>query len=226
MKKEILLQELFKSINLDIIDIETDKHSPLHKDNLFPFEKKSNLTEYRVELGQVLDEKWLMNQHNIEEPTTEAYKKKFGGKWMNDFINDENKLGTLEHIQDYKLVFSVFLPATKDVMSPIFLNKIWSSAVNYLSLISNTYIDVVGNLKRSSINLLEPNGAIFENIDDFSSLLNEVGVKVNNDNLSPIEDINYRLYKDSKFFYELDSYCDSNDFDYFEFIKQAIKICK
>ncbi len=224
MKKEIELRALFRAINLDILQVMKRKYLP---PNTFPFEEKPNLIEYRVELGKILDEEWFMDMYGVEKPTIQEYKKEYGEDvYLDDFIKDKNRIGTLESLDNGRMEFSVFLPLAKDLKSPLFLNKIWVCAVNYLSLMFHSFPKVFGDLKNKKKDLIESNSAILEDTEGFSSLLNKVGINITNDNLYPIEHINYRLYKDNKFFNEVYQHCIDSNFDYFEFIQEAKKICK
>lgn len=217
------LKNLFNSSGLGILEIRNG--SFFHDENKFPFESKKGLVEYRVTLGKILDEDWLMEMYDIEEPTLKAFKNLYEGSDTDDFLNDKKRIGEIQRL-DNELTFSVFLPKTTKVTYPSFIENVWECAVNYINLLSKTYGLFIGNNGDVSLmdsHALEP---LSDQSKDFGNLLTEVDVKINNNNLNKAVDYSYRLYKDNKFFLYLGEFLDSKNLDYSDFIKQAVKICK
>lgn len=210
------IKNIFKEVNLEILDIMPKTYlSPF---NTLPFEEKKGLIEYRVELGKRLDEEWLMERHEIDEPTVKAYKEKWSESGVKDFIKDKERLGEIVPIDNNYQLFSVFLPKTSNLKSTIFHDKVWDCAANYMNILSNSYTKVFidGRLN------LEGNNALHIDSEEFIKYLDEVDITINNKNLPIVSNIEYRLYRDNKFFYYLNEYFKDVNIDYKSFIKELI----
>lgn len=57
-----------------------------------------------------------------------------------------------------------------------------------------------------------------------SRFLDITSININNKNIAVLQEYLYRLYKDSKFFYELKNYIDESNYRYTDFIEAAEKI--
>lgn len=172
-------------------------------------EPEKNLREYRVKLG--LNDTWenfLDSNGYSEEEFNELDIKE-----QQQLEKDFNRQGD---ISDGNMEFSVFLPnGVKDE------NAAFSDAFEYLKLVQNSipqmYTDPILEEPRSG-------GVLNDLPDEFKKFINNKGIKITNENVEDVNTINYRLYKDSKFFYELKEVCDHHNIDYEDLITNLLNI--
>lgn len=138
---------------------------------LLPGEK--NLKEFRVHLGTKQSyEDWL-DWEGHDESTAET----------------EKQYEDSEVDYDGDLTWSVFLPLGTIQIE----NAALSESLKYLKLIQNTYSGIIKYQ-------LDYHDALRENTAGFKLFLNESKIVITNNNVEVVEDLNFRLYKDSKVF--------------------------
>lgn len=71
---------------------------------------------------------------------------------------------------------------------------------------------------------LRDGGVLNDLPDEFKKFINNKGIKITNDNVEDVNTVNYRLYKDSKFFYNLKEVCDDHNIDYEDLITDLLNI--
>jgi hypothetical protein len=144
------------------------------------FEK--GFKEYRVYVYHTVSfEEYVENDGLSVETLSEEESKEYAS-YYDSYLND----------LDTDAIFSVFLsPNNKNILENAIIN-----ALSYLNLIYKSFIDVI-------IHEWVDNNLFREYTEQFITFINSINFKVNNKNLSDIVDIEYRLYKDSKFFIEL-----------------------
>lgn len=230
-----IIRKLFRKYGLDIHEIyELTFLSPT---NLLPNE--IGCKEIRVSLGKIITKDYLMDYY--EHDNLESYDKEYHNlrmsdhkkrsesikdlkdrkKWLksavlssenvrNDFIKKISLLGKT-YESEYIWTFSIFL---RDENRHLSLQKesdvleIYESVYWYLSFLNICCEDVY-----KCTNKCED---IFKyDIDNFKSILEELDLHITNKNLERIQQISYRLYKDSKFFYELKEHLGKGTYEQF-----------
>lgn len=111
-----------------------------------------------------------------------------------------------------RMEFSVFLPLGLKNITHAAL----ADALEYMKLIKNSIPNML-------------NGDIIENslihdIDNFKKFINNKKIKITNENIELAPLVNYRLYKDSKFFYEFKEGCENQDIYYKDLINDLLNI--
>lgn len=162
---------------------------------LLPDEK--NLKEYRVDLGTKQSFEDWMEWEGHEEATPE--------------LEDEYENIELDYQGD--LTWSVFLPVGTSQYELAAL----SESFKYLKMLRNSYAGVI----KSN---LDYHDALREDNKGFKLFLNANNVVITNDNVETVEEINYRLYKDSKVFGYFKEYLDDSERKLESMIVEFLKI--
>lgn len=189
-------RELFRKYGLDVHSFEV--RSFLSPNYLFPQEEK--FKEVRVHLGAICDEDWLRDQYEVI--TVEEYKNRFSHEHLKDFKKDLKKAEekNIREISE-SLTFSVFIK--KEDFNHLSIKKeedilfVYESAFYYMQFLK--YVPKV-------YEAIYDDDVFPSDIESFVEILNCQGIEVTNDNLEVIPKVSYRLYKDSKFFYELSEF--------------------
>jgi len=168
-------------------------------------EKK--LREYRVELG--LNDTWenFLESNGLDQKEFDELSEKEQQELDNDF----NEQGD---IADASMEFSVFLPnGIKDESSA------FADAFEYLKLVEKSIPQMYINPTLS-----DSDGVLNDYENEFKKFINNKKINITNDNIEVVVTVNYRLYKDSKFFYELKEVCEKHDIDYKDLINDLLNI--
>lgn len=189
-------RELFRKYGLDVHSFEV--RSFLSPNYLFPQEEK--FKEVRVHLGAICDKDWLRDQYDVI--TVEEYKNRFSHEHLKDFKKDLKKAEekNIREISE-SLTFSVFIK--KEDFNHLSIKKeedilfVYESAFYYMQFLN--YVPKV-------YEAIYDDDVFPSDIESFVEILNCQGIEVTNDNLEVIPKVSYRLYKDSKFFYELSEF--------------------
>lgn len=195
------LKKIANSYNLDLLEFE--KGDYLRDEWQLPFEVKQE--QYRVTLGKI----WTLEDVKEEWRATDikGFEKEWGTDrpgYKTDFLNDLEKIGTIERADRNELTFSVFLPEIKKNHHLLSL-AVWQSAALYLFILRNSTDEVYDG------KMLEYFSAIHnENLGKYFEISK---FQVSNKNVNRVADYAYRLYKDSKFFYELRDFLGDSDYD-------------
>jgi len=235
IEKGIEVRELMREYGIDIHSFEpgtfikTWSHgASVNNDGdndesmMFPFEQ--GLNEIRLTLGRVYTIENLIDEYNSDN--LEEVKNDWPtmtDKNIKDF-NDNKEIALKEKtiISNEKATFSVFVEEegsdifkiSKDPeLEEEYFNYCMGKAYNYYSNILMTFND---------LNCFDKYHTAFtDEIDDFKTLLINEQVEINNDNLEIANMLSNRLYKDGKFFYELEELIGrcKDGYTYNEFIK-------
>lgn len=178
------VNELLHKYDLCITDIGEYEWCSKHT-TLLPDEK--GLVEFRLTYGMLKDE----NHFYEEDDEYERYQNfdwdDFDIERDRDLINDD--LGHIEH--------SVFLPANWKLSGDRLIYAALDWATDYLHKLT-TFPEVIEGDTESPKFYDEPK--------KFVAWLETHNIKFTNKNLSDLPDIDYRLYKDSKFFAGLEEH--------------------
>lgn len=191
-------REIFQSYGLDILKIEKEEYlSGRHFQCRLPFE---NETEYRVTLGHIFSMEDVEDWHNCT--TVEEHLKKYPTSPTDDLEKDLKRIGEIEKIQDERLEFSFFLPkgakVDKKDNKELFHLAAWGSAAVYMTILKNSIDNTYdGHIHDADEIYHEERLGVF---------LELIGAKISNRNVNDLTGYAYRLYKDSKFFYELQTH--------------------
>lgn len=115
-------------------------------------------------------------------------------------LNDEQKESMMAEYEDAfidtdeSMEFSVFLPGTISTTDPNLKLYAISDAMEYYRLLYDSFYE------NSMKDLKYIENSIVDEPEKFKNYVNNRDIKINNHNLEIISDINYRIYKDSKFF--------------------------
>jgi hypothetical protein len=165
---------------------------------------EQNLREFRVSLG--LKDTWenFLDSNGYSE-------EEFDELEVNEQQKLEKEFNEQGDIADTNMEFSVFLPnGTKDIQSGL------ADAFQYLKLVQNSIPDMYANPYVEDVIKNEP--------EQFKKFINNKGIQISNNNIEIVPVIDYRLYKDSKFFYNLKEACDDHDIDYKDLINDLLNI--
>lgn len=170
---------------------------------------EKNLREYRVKLG--LNDTW----ENFLESNGYT-QEEFDDLDIKEQQQLENEFNEQGDIADGNLEFSVFLPnGVKDEKSA------FADAFEYLKLVQNSIPEMYIN---PTLDEPRDGGVLSEFPDEFKKFINNKGIKITNDNVEEVNTINYRLYKDSKFFSNLKEVCDDFKINYKNLINDLLNI--
>lgn len=181
-----------------------------------PFNETSN-TEYRITLGRVYSLEAFEDMWSYK--TVEEAVEEYGEENRADIEEDWNKINNhAEMSHDNDLIFSVFLPSRIDLEKKYdyCVRAAWLIAGAYIKLLSLSIPEVYKNPP------MDRNTALLDHTDNFTKFLNTHNIQINNQNLFKVINYSYRLYKDSKFFYELQE--ELGERKYNELIKRFIKL--
>lgn len=226
-----ITRKLFRKYELDIHQFQ--EQSFLTHMGLFPCEFDSN--ETRVTLGKILTLDWLKdlyNEHDSLESYDEEYKSDLAKvkekiknkeyrrkvdekaavanikKQREDFLSDLGKVGQTDET-DQSLTFSIFCKNYDkhfSLKSESDLEYVYETAYNYMSFLVSTCPKVYKEIVEDIFS---------EDVETFKDVLEQTGVTINNDNIEYIKDVSYRLYKDSKFFMELEDFLGKGTYEQF-----------
>jgi len=232
----ILTRKLFRKYDLDVHEIE--ERTFLSPHYVLPCE--TDCKEVRITLGKLCTLDWVNEwyghnnvgdydkEHNekkseIEKTAKEAYPKdtKKRKAWLTPTLKalNDSRQDFLKHLDlaqrgktyesEYGWTFSIFL---RDEDKHLSLNSeedillIYESAYYYMIFLHN-------HCKKAYEEHCED---IFkDDLDIFKDVLEGLDLQINNDNLEKISEISYRIYKDSKFFYELKDHLGNGSYDQF-----------
>ncbi len=217
----VKLKKIAQSYQLDILSFEPG--NCLRDDWQLPFEM--GLEEYRITLGKIYSLEDLENE--CEATSIEDFIKRWGkdhpvgSRYHAEFLEGVAKLGTIQSVdRDYKLEFSVFLPEMDSYKRTknhdLIILAIWQLAAHYFIILRNSVDDTFDG------KMLEYYSAIHH--EKFGAFLELSQVQISNRNVSRVADYAYRLYKDSKFFYELKGHL--GDSEYHNLIEDLSKKMK
>jgi len=188
--------------------------------NLDIGQKVFNLLEEYGLLAEVGPGNFLTRQNSVlaSEKQFREYRVHLSKiKPFNEYLDDEgiddfDKLSKKEKIRiqkeyesrkiygDTNLEFSVFLPS--DIKSYDITNSALYDASNYLLVLSDCIPELFKGIE---------DNVLIDNTKGFKCFLNKKDLKITNDNIEDVPAINYRIYKDSKFFGELINEWDGNE---------------
>jgi len=150
--------------------------------------------EYRVHLGIIIPWEDFLDSSLVDgiksfDNLTKKEKKELEDEYESSKMND-----------DTRLEFSVFLPAGIQNYNLTFAAL--SDASNYLLMLNNCIPQIFDG------NMIED--CLKDEPKNFKCFLNSKDLKITNDNIEDVNSINYRIYKDSKFFLELEDVLKNN----------------
>jgi hypothetical protein len=165
-----------------------------------------NFKEYRITLGVKLTFDNFLENNEIDDSDELSDKELI--EWETKYDNDE-----IINIDHYNLSFSVFFP----VGVKNFEASALSEASKYLKLLNDSFPDIIkdGYAEDDVLN---------RNVNGYKTFINNKGIKITNNNIEMVSTVNYRIYKDFKFFAELKDVCKDYDIDYRDLINDWIKI--
>jgi len=211
-KRKEIQKKLDKITNMpmvkDIRSVLADNNLGVLSVNQGDYTKKNGIilpnevgTEYRLELGK------LLTKEEVED--SYFYTDEEGNGKIDtdheDYIEDSKLIGTVVEIP-YALEYSFFSDYyPMEVLSnfPTTIEDVGLlSGTMYLKNLVHCYPDVTeGRLDYTTA---------IRDIEEVKCLLNQFRIKIDNNNIEIIQNIILRLYKDSKFFAELDRHLGSN----------------
>lgn len=160
--------------------------------------------EYRVHLSKILPWEDFLESEGISEEEFDELSEKEKEK-----LQDEYHSSKIDH--DSNMEFSVFLPlGTKNLIEAAL-----ADASVYLKMLSKCLPEI---FKCNTID-----DSLRDETDGFKCFLNSKELKITNDNIEDVPMINYRIYKDSKFFVELEENLEN---DTMNFINDWLKLIK
>ena len=165
------------------IGLSIDNKNFLTPYHLLPNEK--NYKEYRITLTKIRTELEVLDNYgykSIDEITDEKEKKEILSEIDKEINFEEN------------VTFSAFLSTSINSNNLEFAALDWAS--KYLKIIYTSFPNII----KSDIAIED---SLINNVENFKKFVSLHNIKINNDNLEILPDINYRIYKDSKFFYNL-----------------------
>lgn len=176
----------------------------LHRHGIV-LEPEKKFKEYRVSLGtKQTFEDWLDWEHTGTD---------YENLSEEEQLELENEYDNVQPESDNSLEFSVFLPPnTKNLEASAF-----SDASQYLKLLSESMPEMFKEY-------LDPRSVLSDNTDGFKAFINNKKIQITNKNIEIVNKIEYRLYKDSKFFGELREFL--GDYDTRELITEWLKLIK
>lgn len=176
-------------------------------ENMLLLEDEKSMKEFRVYLGEYFTEKNVDDNWNFT--TREKYIEEYGedDADMKSFEEDLDKVGKLQKIDKHSdtLEFSVFLPSNvkfHDKNSPkydIFVAGCLTQATVYFRILKET----ISETYKNPILNIEHCVPITDDPKLFGVFLKLHNIQITNYNMDIAYDALYRLYKDSKFFYNL-----------------------
>lgn len=187
----------FKEVGVGIYEI---KEYDWMKDQKLLLDDEKPLKEFRIKLGKYYtEEKFQDEWDGIDD---ERYKE--------DIESDKNRIGQIEDV-DEQTEFSVFLPKEirfrdkNDEKYDLFVAACLTAASAYFKTLYLSLRDVyeTPGVERSYA-LWEP--------EELGKFLNYHMTLVDNQNLNKVKDAIYRIYKDSKFFWELEELIGKTDY--------------
>lgn len=212
MSREALLTEkLFKKYKLKIKEFSYRGY--ISDDQKFPGEVGS--LEVRISLGEIRDKEWLKDWYGYDSLKTynsnlDNYSQDKNS--LEDFKEDLKKVeNEIPFIVDEQLEFSIFKRIENtnlNIKNDIIISLAYESAFYYMNFL-------VGTMPQTYNKSLEYLSSYTEYIDEFKEVLEQSGVSINNTNIELIQSLSYRLYKDSKFFYELKEHLGKGTYESF-----------
>jgi hypothetical protein len=144
--------------------------------------------EYRVALGTIITEEDVLDDH--------GYKSFEEGKEDKDFVSDWKTVGDVRDERYVNNNFSVFLPKK---LSGTINQAAMSDASQYLKMLKECGLEIWKGTEDDTLR---------DDPDGFKKFCKYNKVNITLDNIEMVQTINYRLYKDSKFFPEFSDLCD------------------
>ena len=193
----------FKKVNLGVLEI---KESTWLQGLLL--EDENELKEFRVYLGKYYSEEKFQDDWGNYLDKEEEYQE--------DIDEDRKRIGKLEELDGYNsdsLEFSVFLPSSvkfHDKDSPkydMFVTVCLTQAAIYFKILEN-----VPKTFDSPILDIEHMDPVVDDPKLFGVFLKLHGYQITNYNIDKVHEVLYRLYKDSKFFYNLKETLVNNEY--------------
>jgi hypothetical protein len=216
--------KLLDSFNLGIIKVVREDYLKSDKSissSTFPIEYKC--IEYRVYLGKIDDPKELMESYGYD--SLEDLKNEKNIKDKKDFKKEyKNIIDRIPKESNQKLQFSVFFNkvlSQKYLKSEFCDEECCEQAFYYFRLLMGSFPDIYKN----PLNI-DTYDALTCEIDNFKNLLKNSDVEITTDTLELAKNLAYRLYKDTKFFYELEEELGEKNYkifiEFFEWIVENI----
>ena len=192
-QEALSIEKLFKKYKLKINGFSYRVY--IDDNQKFPGEVGAQ--EVRVSLGEIRDKEWLKDWHGSDNLETYISN---NGKYIDKFKKDLDRVeNEIPFDVDNQLEFSIFVKMddqSLNINNSEHISLAYETAFMYMNFLMST-------LPQTYNNSLDYLSAYSEYIDEFKEVLEQTGVSINNDNIELIEPLAYRLYKDSKFFYEL-----------------------
>lgn len=220
----LITRKLFRKYGLDVLNFNARNY--LVPDNLFPNERDH--FEVRVVLGRLCDMDWFKSQYDCT--TAKQYIEMYKSEPDVDFIKDLDRAKKKKHVMDTdgrSLEFSVFTKKFDGEDDDTGMMLSISSKDDILYAFEQAYcymkflMDTMPKIYKKALST-EYMSAFLDETNEFKAVLEQTGVKITNSNIEYIPDLSYRLYRDSKFFYELSEQLGDK---YDEFIEEFEFIC-
>lgn len=211
------IKNILTSYSLAFIRIENISYmsvSPFYGRDPF---NENDLKQYRVVFGRIKTEEWFEDEWQYDyEKAKEEYP---------DNIKDiEKDWKSVQNSETYepnnnKLEFSVFFPSSMNINGK---KELVEKAVLLKAIM---YLQALKNFPEVYNDIIDRDQAIFHSMDEFKTFLKYIGANITLNILERVAEYAYRLYKDSKFFYELKEELGSEYNDFMEAIL-AVKTSK
>jgi hypothetical protein len=191
-KKIPLILDTLSKHGIGIIDISNYEYlNPKTRTGLgILFPSEINSIEYRISLGRIITLESILDVWGID--SVEDFDKENIN--YEDFKEDLERVGEMEEARN-RVEFSVMSPKRLKIDDMYIQSYLITLAMKYLS-------DLIVSYKGVIFDHFDYHDAS-RNMDGFKSFLNRRGEKINNKNLEFFPVIEYRLYKDNKFFYNV-----------------------
>jgi hypothetical protein len=203
---------------LDINEYGYFKGNISNKVNWGIYPSEVNKHEYRFELGRIITKESVLINWYIDENLTDPdkIKEEVGEKNHKEFMEDMEKIGEIEEV-DSRLEFSVFSKYKIRLNDPYAQSYLLTLGLSYLK-------DLILNYKAVLMDIFDYHQASSD-MYSFKKLLKYKKEIINNNNLEFFPEVEYRLYKDSKFFYSLKKeFFNGDTDDMLHFFKQLYSI--
>lgn len=148
---------------------------------------ESTFVEYRVRFAKIIPWDDFLDNNGIEEDEYDDLSVEEQTKLTDEYRGGENT------DDDGDMEFSVFLPLNvKSKTETEIIYLALSDASNYLKLLKNSIPEVIRGYLNYNVFMEYP--------EETTTFINNKGIKISNKNLPKVTNISTRLYKDSKFF--------------------------
>ena len=213
IEKGYEVRSLMRSYGIDIDHFRKENYLKDWSEDselLFPFEL--GLQEYRVSIGRV----YTMEMFSEDYGTTDIneykeywkrlkLKDEFPKEHEKEFFDDKEiaeKEGIKMFSQD--VVFSVFVHENESDMLKLAKTdpEKYEDFISYCAGKGYEYFCSILAEFGNRYDSFDYDTAFTDHVEDFKRVLKDQYIEVNNDNIEVIKHYSYRLYKDSKFFYD------------------------